>query len=71
MVNMTLYEKLFRKSGLNTIQIGEILEISHQAVSKKKKGIPALEQLVNAMDKLKITDIEGIEFDYYFKIEKR
>ena len=68
---MTLYEKLFRKSGLNTIQIGEILEISHQAVSKKKKGIPALEQLVNAMDKLKITDIEGIEFDYYFKIEKR
>lgn len=68
---MTLYEKLFRESGFNTIQIGERLEISHQAVSKKKKGIPALEQLVNAMDTLEITEIEGIEFNYYFKIEKR
>lgn len=68
---MTLYEKLFRESELNTIQIGEILKISHQAVSKKKKGIPALKQLVNAMDMLGIDEIEGIEFNYYFKIEKR
>jgi hypothetical protein len=67
---MTLYEKLFETTGSNTIEIGKQLKISHQAVSKKKKGIPALKQLIEAMDTLGISEVEGIEFNYYVKIEK-